>query len=83
MRVLLEAYPATASHHHAMATHGIIFSLILICFVEQHVVAALSTIVNVLLSLVHLLLLFVVMECAHVPVAVLCHQAIIVYRCTH
>ena len=81
MRVLLEAHAATASHHHAMAAHGIIFSLVLICLVEEHVVAALSTVVHVLLSLVHLLLL-VVLECAHVPVAVLCHQAVIVYRWT-
>ena len=81
MRVLLEAHAATASHHHAMATYGIIFSLILICLIEEHVVAALPTVVHILLSLVYLLLL-VVIECAHVPVAVLCHQAVIVYRWT-
>ena len=83
MRVLLEAHAATASHHHAMAPHGIIFSLILICLVEEHVVATLPTVVHVLLCLVHLLLLLVILECAHVPIAVLCHEAVIIYRCTH
>lgn len=81
MRVLLEAHAATASHHHAMAPHGIIFSLILISLIEEHVIAAMPTaVVHVLLCLIHLLLLLVVCECAHVPVPVLCHQAVIVYR---
>ncbi len=81
MRVLFEAHTATAAHHHAMATtYGIIFSLILICVVEEHVVPALAAIVPVLLGLVHLLLLLVVLEGAHVPIPVLCHQAVIVYR---
>jgi len=84
MRVLFEAHAATASKHHAIATYGIIFGLVLICFIEEHVVvAALASVVHVLLCLIHLLLLLVVLECAHVPVAVLCHQAVIVYSCTH
>ena len=84
MRVLFEAHAATASKHHAIATYGVIFGLILICLIEEHVVVtALASVVHVLLCLIHLLLLLVVLECAHVPVAVLCHQAVIVYSCTH
>ena len=83
MRVLFEAHAATASQHHAIATYGVIFGVVLICLIEEHVVAALASVVHVLLCLIHLLLLLVVLECAHVPVAVLCHQAVIVYRYTH
>ena len=84
MRVLFEAHAATASKHHAIAPYGVIFGLVLICLIEEHVVvAALASVVHVLLCLIHLLLLLVVLECAHVPVAVLCHQAVIVYSCTH
>ena len=81
MRVLFEAHTSTASYHHAMATtYRIIFSVVLICFVEEHVVPALAANLPVLLGLIHLLLLLVVLEGAHVPVPVLCHQAVIVYR---
>jgi len=82
MRVLFEAHAATASQHHAIATYGVIFGVVLICLIEEHVVATLASVVHVLLCLIHLLLLLVVLECTHVPVTVLCHQAVIVYRCT-
>jgi hypothetical protein len=84
MRVLFESHAATASQHHTIATYGVVFGLVLICLIEEHVVvAALASVVHVLLCLIHLLLLLVVLECAHVPVAVLCHQAFIIYRCAN
>ena len=75
VRVLFKPV-SPATHHHAIASR-VILCLRLVGLIKEHVIA--TTIISVLLCLIHLLVRFLI-EGAHVSCSVLSHQAVVIYK---